>query len=131
MSGLALAMGPVIGGVLVGLWSWRAVFWFNLIFGALVLVAAAIVLPENSDPVRARLDVAGFVLGALAIAGLVRLGRAAGCLGRARLLHGRPHSTPQRSVSRRPTARCSPVAPRQVRLPDALRRTAGPAGVPP
>jgi EmrB/QacA subfamily drug resistance transporter len=67
VSGLALAMGPVIGGVLVGLWSWRAVFWFNLIFGALALVAAAIVLPENSDPVRARLDVAGFVLGAVAI----------------------------------------------------------------
>jgi EmrB/QacA subfamily drug resistance transporter len=67
VSGLALAMGPVIGGVLVGLWSWRAVFWFNLIFGILALVAAAIVLPENSDPVRARLDVAGFVLGAVAI----------------------------------------------------------------
>jgi EmrB/QacA subfamily drug resistance transporter len=67
VSGLALAMGPVIGGVLVGIWSWRAVFWFNLIFGALVLVAAAIVLPENADPVRARLDVGGFVLGAVAI----------------------------------------------------------------
>jgi EmrB/QacA subfamily drug resistance transporter len=68
VSGLALAMGPVIGGVLVGLWSWRAVFWFNLIFGMLALVAAAIVLPENSDPVRARLDIPGFVLGALALA---------------------------------------------------------------
>ena len=65
--GLALAMGPVIGGVLVGLWSWRAVFWFNLIFGAVALVAAAVVLPENSDPVRARLDIPGFVLGAVAL----------------------------------------------------------------
>ncbi len=67
VSGLALAMGPVIGGVLVGLWSWRAVFWFNLIFGMVALVAAAIVLPESSDPVRARLDIPGFILGALAL----------------------------------------------------------------
>jgi EmrB/QacA subfamily drug resistance transporter len=67
VSGLALALGPVIGGVLVGIWSWRAVFWFNLLFGAIALIAAAIVLPENSDPVKARLDVAGFLLGAIAI----------------------------------------------------------------
>jgi EmrB/QacA subfamily drug resistance transporter len=67
VSGLALALGPVIGGVLVGLWSWRAVFWFNLIFGIGALVAAAVVLPENSDPSRARLDVPGFILGALAL----------------------------------------------------------------
>ncbi len=67
VSGLALAMGPVIGGVLVGLWSWRAVFWFNLVFGIVALIAAAIVLPENSDPVRARLDIPGFVLGAVAL----------------------------------------------------------------
>ena len=67
VSGLALAMGPVIGGVLVGLWSWRAVFWFNLLFGLVALIAAAVVLPESSDPVRARLDIPGFVLGALAL----------------------------------------------------------------
>jgi len=32
-SGLALAMGPVVGGVLVGVWSWRGIFWFNLSAG--------------------------------------------------------------------------------------------------
>ena len=68
VSGLALAMGPVIGGILVGLWSWRAVFWFNLIFGALALVAARIILPESADPVKARLDYPGFVLGAVSLA---------------------------------------------------------------
>jgi len=31
------------------------------------LIAAAIVLPENSDPVRARLDLPGFILGAVAL----------------------------------------------------------------
>jgi MFS family permease len=67
VSGLALALGPVVGGVLVGLWAWRAVFWFNLIFGGVALIAGAVVLPENADPVRARLDIPGFVLGAVAI----------------------------------------------------------------
>ncbi|MHB1488504.1 MAG: MFS transporter [Acidimicrobiales bacterium] len=69
VSGLALAMGPVIGGVLVGLWSWRAVFWFNLFFGAIALIGAAVVLPENSDPMNKRLDIPGFILGAGALAG--------------------------------------------------------------
>lgn len=32
--GLALALGPIIGGVLVAVWDWRAIFWFNLAFGA-------------------------------------------------------------------------------------------------
>ncbi|HET9091105.1 MAG TPA: MFS transporter [Acidimicrobiales bacterium] len=69
VSGLALAAGPVIGGALVGVWSWRAVFWFNLFFGLLALVGAAIVLPENADPqVGRRFDFGGFVLGAGALA---------------------------------------------------------------
>ncbi len=34
VSGLALALGPVIAGALVGFSSWRAIFWFNLGFGA-------------------------------------------------------------------------------------------------
>ncbi|MGH9301666.1 MAG: MFS transporter, partial [Acidimicrobiales bacterium] len=69
VSGLALAMGPVIGGALVGVWTWRAVFWFNVFFGLIALIGAAWVLPESSDPVNKRLDIPGFVLGASAVAG--------------------------------------------------------------
>jgi EmrB/QacA subfamily drug resistance transporter len=70
VSGLALALGPVLGGALVGAWSWRAIFWFNLIVGAIALVAGAVVLPENSDPDAHRVDIAGFVLGGAAISAL-------------------------------------------------------------
>src|SRR5215469_7677642 len=38
VSGLSLALGPVIGGALVGIWDWRAIFWFNLLVGAIALV---------------------------------------------------------------------------------------------
>lgn len=64
VSGLALALGPVIAGVLVGAVSWRAIFWFNLAFGMVALVAAAIFVPESSDPQGRRFDLPGTVLGA-------------------------------------------------------------------
>ena len=64
VSGLALAMGPVVGATLVGIWSWRAVFWFNLLFGGLAFFCAALTLTESSDPTRTRPDFAGFALGA-------------------------------------------------------------------
>jgi EmrB/QacA subfamily drug resistance transporter len=72
VSGIALAMGPVIGGALIGVhgWDWRAIFWFNLIVGAIALAGAALVLTENSDPDAHRVDIAGTVLGAAAISAL-------------------------------------------------------------
>ncbi|HXQ18374.1 MAG TPA: MFS transporter [Acidimicrobiales bacterium] len=68
VSGLGLALGPVIGGALAGVWSWRAVFWFNLFFGLVALVLAAWVLPESSDPTKRRVDLPGFLLSAIALA---------------------------------------------------------------
>ena len=70
VSGLALAMGPVLGGALVGIWDWRAIFWFNLIVGAVALVGALIVLPENSDPDGHRVDIPGTVFGAAAVSAI-------------------------------------------------------------
>jgi EmrB/QacA subfamily drug resistance transporter len=70
-SGFALAMGPVIGGVLIGIWNWRGIFWFNLAFGLAALVIAAVILPESADPTAARVDTAGTFLGAGALATFV------------------------------------------------------------
>jgi EmrB/QacA subfamily drug resistance transporter len=70
-SGLALALGPVIGGILVGIWNWRGIFWFNLAFGLAALIIAVIILPESADPTAARVDTAGFFLGAGALAAFV------------------------------------------------------------
>ena len=71
VSGLALALGPVIGGALVGVWNWRGIFWFNVAFGLVALVAGLIVLPENADPDAHRVDIPGTVLGAAALTALI------------------------------------------------------------
>ena len=71
VSGLALALGPVIGGALIGAWSWRGIFWFNLAFGLAALLVAAAVVPESADPRAGRVDTAGTLLGAGALATLI------------------------------------------------------------
>jgi EmrB/QacA subfamily drug resistance transporter len=68
VAGLALAMGPVLGGVLTGLGGWRAIFWFNLAAGAVAFVAALLAVPESADPEPGRFDFAGFILGPTALA---------------------------------------------------------------
>jgi EmrB/QacA subfamily drug resistance transporter len=70
-SAFALAAGPVIGGLIVGAWNWRGIFWFNLVFGLAALIVAAIILPESANAEAARVDIPGTLLGAGALAALV------------------------------------------------------------
>lgn len=70
VSGLALALGPVIGGALVGVGSWRAVFWFNVGAALAVIALAAVAVPESSDPLAGGLDFGGFLTGAVGIGAL-------------------------------------------------------------
>ncbi len=62
VSGLALALGPVIGGLLVGAGDWRSVFWFNLALGVVLLAAVARYVPDSRDRGAGRFDVGGFLL---------------------------------------------------------------------
>ena len=71
VSGFSLALGPVLGGALVGVWSWRGIFWFDVTFGLAARAVAARVLPESADPHAGRVDVPGTVLGAGALAALI------------------------------------------------------------
>ncbi|WP_370465701.1 MFS transporter [Nocardia sp. GTS18] len=71
VSGLALAAGPVLGGVLVHAYGWRSIFWFNLVIGAVALVAALWSVPESSDPSPEPIDWAGAVLGATAFGAVI------------------------------------------------------------
>ncbi|MBF6327273.1 MFS transporter [Nocardia transvalensis] len=74
VSGLALALGPVIGGLLVGAFGWRSVFWFNLAVGVVVLAAALRYVTESADPQPGPIDWAGFLLGATFLACVIYAG---------------------------------------------------------
>jgi EmrB/QacA subfamily drug resistance transporter len=74
VSGLSLALGPVVGGALVAIGGWRDVFWFNLALGAALLVATARFVPNSADPQPGRVDGGGFALGALALGSLIFAG---------------------------------------------------------
>jgi EmrB/QacA subfamily drug resistance transporter len=67
VSGVSLALGPVLGGILVAAGGWENIFWFNLAFGVAILAVAAYVVPESSNPEGRELDIRGLALGALAI----------------------------------------------------------------
>src|ERR1700729_1788535 len=70
LSAIAGALGPLVGGLLVGALSWRAVFLINLPLGVFIVVMAGRHLPETSDPAAdGRLDFGGVILAAVGLAG--------------------------------------------------------------
>jgi EmrB/QacA subfamily drug resistance transporter len=74
LGGVATAIGPVLGGVLVGAasWGWRGVFLLNVPLAAAVIVLAGRYVPETrDDESTGRVDVAGTVLAALGLAATV------------------------------------------------------------
>jgi EmrB/QacA subfamily drug resistance transporter len=70
LGGVATAVGPLLGGYLVGAVSWRAIFVLNLPLGLFVAWAAGRHVPETRDmQATGRLDVRGAALAALGLAG--------------------------------------------------------------
>jgi EmrB/QacA subfamily drug resistance transporter len=70
LGGVAGALGPLVGGLLVGAVSWRAVFLINLPLGIFIVVMAGRHVPETRDPAAGgRLDFRGVILAAVGLAG--------------------------------------------------------------
>ena len=69
IAGFAVAMGPLVGGLVVEGISWQWIFWLNVPVG-LLLLPLATQLHESHGPDRA-LDIPGVALGGLGLLGLV------------------------------------------------------------
>jgi EmrB/QacA subfamily drug resistance transporter len=67
VSSLAIASGPVVGGVLVQDVDWQSIFFINVVIGAVVVAAARAFMAESSDPRSAGFDAPG----ALILAGML------------------------------------------------------------
>lgn len=71
LGGVAVAVGPFVGGYLVQAWSWRLVFFINVPIALVVVLIALRHVPETRDPAAPhRLDIAGALLAALALGGI-------------------------------------------------------------
>jgi len=70
ISGLGVALGPVVGGAVVDGISWHWIFWLNVPIGIAVLPLAARHLTESYGPAK-ELDLPGLVLGGLGLLGVV------------------------------------------------------------
>ena len=54
--GISLAVGPVLGGVLVGTVGWRSIFWVNVPVGLAAIALTQRFVPESRAPRPRRLD---------------------------------------------------------------------------
>ena len=69
--GAALALGPIVGGLLIETVGWRGVFWINLPIGAAAVVACAMLVPESETSTGRGTDLLGQFLGTGSLFGLV------------------------------------------------------------
>ncbi|MGW0664130.1 MFS transporter [Streptodolium elevatio] len=60
--GFSGILSPFVGGALTDHYSWRSLFWFLVVYGAVIIPLMWLVVPESSVRVRERLDWPGAIL---------------------------------------------------------------------
>lgn len=70
-SGIAVAVGPVTGGLLIEHFWWGSIFLVNLPLVAIAMLAGHFFIPESRSPFTRRVDIVGLVLGCGGITELV------------------------------------------------------------
>lgn len=68
--GIGLGFGPLIGGTIVAVSSWRWVFWVHVVLAAITWGLASASVTESRDPQARKLDLGGIITLSLAVLGL-------------------------------------------------------------
>ncbi|WP_323746038.1 MFS transporter [Catenulispora pinisilvae] len=68
--GVSMALGPVVGGLLLSAFSWRSIFWVNVPVGVAAVVLTRAFVPESKAPTARRFDPVGQWLGIVFLAGI-------------------------------------------------------------
>ncbi|HEX4249051.1 MAG TPA: MFS transporter [Pseudonocardia sp.] len=71
VQGLALGMGPIVGGALVDSAGWRSIFWINVPIVVLAIVGTALFVPESRAARARRFDPVGQGLVILVLGSIV------------------------------------------------------------
>ncbi|WP_354639943.1 MFS transporter [Kitasatospora camelliae] len=69
--GLAIAIGPITGGVLIEHFWWGSVFLINVPIVLVAMVAMVVLVPESKDPNPGRLDPVGVLLSVVGLVALI------------------------------------------------------------
>ena len=69
--GISMALGPMVGGVLIDTVGWRSVFWVNLPICAAAILLTAIFVPESRSATMRDVDPIGQVLAVAFLFGVV------------------------------------------------------------
>lgn len=70
MSGLAMALGPTAGALMLDRLGWPSIFFLNLPVGVATLALTLTAVPESASPEGRRLDLPGKILAAVCLGGL-------------------------------------------------------------
>src|SRR4029079_5589161 len=72
VSAMALAIGPLLGGIITEHISWSWIFYVNVPIGILAVIASIVVVPESRDTSREqRLDLPGLLTSGIGLLALV------------------------------------------------------------
>ena len=69
--GISMALGPIVGGLLIEWIGWRSVFWINLPICAAAIILTAIFVPESKSATMRNIDPIGQALAVMFLFGLV------------------------------------------------------------